>query len=150
MNLESMNDDSRARVYPVSDALQQPLVPVISRQRVPQNPRLRLKKLVGNKAWQKRGKIRVGNWNVGSLTGKGRELVEVMQRRNIDILCIQETRWRGKRAKLLGDGFKIYYSGDSTRRNGVGIILHPDLQDKVLDVVRMNGRMMALKLVKAG
>ena len=60
-------------------------------QRVSQIPRLRLKKLVGNKTWKKRAKIRIGNWNVGSLTGKGRELVEVMQRRNIDILCISET-----------------------------------------------------------
>ena len=136
MNLESMSDDNRARAYPVSDALQQPLVPVINRQRVPQNPRLRLKKQVGNKAWKKRGRLRLGNWNVGSLTGKGRELVEVMQRRNIDILCIQETKWKGKKAKCLGDGYKVYYNGESTRRNGVGIILHPDLQDKVLDVVR--------------
>ncbi len=85
----------------ISDALQQPLVAVENGQRVPQNPRLRLKKIVGNKTknWKKKPRIRIGNWNIGSLTGKGRELVDVMQRRNIKILCIQETKWKGNSAR---------------------------------------------------
>ena len=87
MNLESM-EFNRARAYPVSDALQYPLTAVRNEQRVPQRSRLRLKKLVRGKEWKKKGKMRIGNWNVGSLTGKGRELIDVMQRRKIMILCI--------------------------------------------------------------
>ncbi len=61
----------------------------------------RLKKIVGNKTknWKKKPRIRIGNWNIGSLTGKERELVDVMQGRNIKILCIQETKWKGNSAR---------------------------------------------------
>lgn len=53
------------------------------------------------KVWKKKGKMRIENWNVGGLAGKGRELVDVMQRREIMFLCIQETKWRGKSARKL-------------------------------------------------
>ena len=139
---------SRARAYPVSDALQFPLTAVRNVQRVPQRARLRLKKLVQRKEWKKKGKMRIGNWNVGSLTGKGRELVDVMQRRKIMILCIQETKWKGKSVRKLGEGYKVYYTGENTRRNGVGIILHPDLQESVTEVHRVSDRLIGLKLVK--
>ena len=147
MNLESM-EFNRARAYPVSDALQYPLTAVRNEQRVPQRSRLRLKKLVRGKEWKKKGKMRIGNWNVGSLTGKGRELIDVMQRRKIMILCIQETKWKGQSAKKLGEGYKVYYTGEDTRRNGVGIILHPDLHESVTDVQRISDRLMGLKFVK--
>jgi len=39
--------------------------------------------------------IRLATWNVGSLTGKSREIVDVMQRK-INILCLQEVRWTGR------------------------------------------------------
>ena len=92
--------------------------------------------------------MRLGNWNVGSLTGKGRELVDVMQRRKIMILCIQETKWKGQSARKLGEGYKVYHTGEDTRRNGVGIILHPDLQESVTEVQRISDRLMGLKFVK--
>ena len=44
-------------------------------------------------------KIRLGNWNVGSLTGKLREIVDTMTRRRVNILCVQETKWTGQKAK---------------------------------------------------
>ena len=47
--------------------------------------------------------IRVGSWNVGSLTGKLRELVDATVRRGVDILCIQETKWKGQKAKEVED-----------------------------------------------
>ena len=40
-------------------------------------------------------RIRVGSWNVRSLTGKLRELVDVAIRRRVNILCVQETKWKG-------------------------------------------------------
>ena len=40
-------------------------------------------------------RIRIGSWNVGSLTGKLRELVDVAIRRRVNILCVQETKWKG-------------------------------------------------------
>ena len=50
-------------------------------------------------------RIRIGSWNVGSLTGKLRELAI---RRRVNILCIQETKWKGQKAKEVEDtGFKL-------------------------------------------
>jgi hypothetical protein len=37
-------------------------------------------------------RLRVGTWNVGSLTGKLREIVDTMIRRRVNILCVQETK----------------------------------------------------------
>ena len=33
--------------------------------------------------------------NVGTMTSKGREMVDLMERRKVDILSVQETRWKG-------------------------------------------------------
>jgi hypothetical protein len=41
----------------------------------------------------------VGTWNVESLTGKLREIVDTMIRRRVNILCVQETKWKGQKAK---------------------------------------------------
>ena len=43
--------------------------------------------------------IHLGSWNVGSLIGKLRELVDTATRRCVNILCIQETKWKGQKAK---------------------------------------------------
>jgi hypothetical protein len=37
-------------------------------------------------------RVRVGIWNVRSLTGKLREVVDTMIRRRVNILCVQETK----------------------------------------------------------
>jgi hypothetical protein len=37
-------------------------------------------------------RLRVGTWNVGSLMGKLREIVDTMIRRHVNILCVKETK----------------------------------------------------------
>ena len=71
--------------------------------------------------------LRVGSWNIGSLTGKSIELVKVLKKRRINIACIQETRWVGTKARDV-DGFKLWYSGGSRDRNGVGILVDEELR----------------------
>ena len=95
-------------------------------------------------------KIRIGSWNIGSLTGRARELVDVMVRRKVKILGIQETKWKGNSARPVGEGYKVYYAGRTTRRNGVGIILHPELQPNVIEVLRVSDRLMAMRLIMNG
>jgi hypothetical protein len=41
-------------------------------------------------------RLRVVIWNVGSLTGKLREIVDTMIRRRVNILCVPETKWNGE------------------------------------------------------
>ena len=90
--------------------------------------------------------LRVGTLNVGTMTGKGRELVDMMQRRKVDILCVQETRWKGSKARSLGAGFKLFYHGVDGKRNGVGVILKEEFVGNVLEVKRVSDRVMSLKL----
>ncbi|XP_042483869.1 uncharacterized protein LOC122064208 [Macadamia integrifolia] len=78
--------------------------------------------------------------------GKSLELIDVMRRRRINIACIQETRWKGMKAKML-DEFKLWYVGDQSGRGGVGIVVDKDLKNDVVDVKRVRGRIISLKLV---
>ena len=47
----------------------------------------------------KKIKLRVAALNVGTMTGKRREVADLMERRGVDILCVQETRWKGGKAR---------------------------------------------------
>ena len=85
--------------------------------------------------------------NVGTMTGKGRELVDLMERRKIGVLCVQETRWKGNKARELGEGYKLFYSGANEEgRNGVGIVLSKELKESLIGVNRKSDRIMSLKL----
>lgn len=93
-------------------------------------------------------RIRLGSWNVGSLTGKLRELVDTAVRRGVDILCVQETKWRGQKAKEVEDtGFKLWYTGTATNKNGVGILINKSLKSGVVNVKRCGDRIILVKLV---
>ena len=46
-------------------------------------------------------RIRVGTVNVGTMSGRGSEVVEMLTRRKVDICCVQETRWRGGSARKI-------------------------------------------------
>ena len=39
--------------------------------------------------------VRVGTWNLGSLTGKGGEFNEELGKKMIDVRCLLHLRWRG-------------------------------------------------------
>ena len=89
--------------------------------------------------------MRIGTVNVGTMTGKGREIADLMERRRIDIMCIQETKWKGSKAKYLGDGYKLFYHGEDNRRNGVGIVVKHTYVESVLEVKRVSDRLMCIK-----
>ncbi|KAK3551641.1 hypothetical protein QTP70_020851 [Hemibagrus guttatus] len=80
------------------------------------------------------------------MTGKGRELADMMERRKVDILCVQETRWKGSKARSIGAGFKLFYYGVDSKRNGVGVVLKEEFVRNVLEVKRVSDRVMNLKL----
>ncbi|KAK3563836.1 hypothetical protein QTP86_002735 [Hemibagrus guttatus] len=90
--------------------------------------------------------LRIGTLNVGIMTGKGRELADMMERRKVDILCVQETRWKGSKARSIGAGFKLFYYGVDSKRNGVGVVLKEEFVRNVLEVKRVSDRVMSLKL----
>ena len=68
-------------------------------------------------AWKKRcSLLRVGTLNIGTMTGRGRELADMMERRNVDILCLQETKWKGSKARNIRGECKIFYNGADGRK----------------------------------
>ncbi|KAM0960557.1 hypothetical protein ACFX2I_025481 [Malus domestica] len=76
------------------------------------------------------------------------EIVEVMVRRRINIMCLQEIKWVGLKAKdLENSGFKLWYSGTNRTRNDVGIIVDKTLTQDIVDVKRVGDRIMAIKIV---
>ena len=77
------------------------------------------------------------------MTGRGRE---ILKERRIDIAGLQETKWK---ANMLGDGYKLFYHGETNTRNGVDIILGEKLIDHVLQVNRTSDRIMRIQLVIA-
>ncbi|VFQ93629.1 unnamed protein product [Cuscuta campestris] len=93
--------------------------------------------------------VRFSSWNIGTLTGKSIELVQVLKRRRIQVACLQETRWVGTKAREV-DCFKLWYSGSARGRNGVGILVALELREFVVEVKRINDRLMFIKLVLGG
>ena len=52
------------------------------------------------KVWKgRRSLIRVNTLNIGTMTERARELADMMERMNVDILCLQETKWKGSKAR---------------------------------------------------
>ena len=86
----------------------------------------------------------------GTMTGRGRELADVMELRNVDILCLQETKLKGSKARSIGDGCKLFYNGADGRKNGIGIVVREELSEGVLEVNRVSDGLMAMKLEVKG
>ncbi|KAK4352736.1 hypothetical protein RND71_028254 [Anisodus tanguticus] len=79
----------------------------------------------GTEARIRRGKwgkgdarLRIGFWNIGTLTRKSIELVKILKKMRINIACVQETKWVGPKAKDV-DGIS-YGSRVSFQKSSVG------------------------------
>ncbi|XGW34008.1 hypothetical protein V3C99_018061 [Haemonchus contortus] len=89
--------------------------------------------------------VRIGTLNVGLLTGKSREVADLMKCRNIEVLCLQEPAGREQKGKL-GEGVKLFRNEKDTRRNGVDITVAESLKDLVSAVNRTSSRIMAVRI----
>ena len=112
MSSEITTFQDHARVLPaLSDALWRCSVAVESGQGLSHHfGRVWLKKLF---LQQKERKIQLATWNIGTLTGKKIKFVVVMKRR-VSVACLQETKWKGDKAKELTDGYKLFFIEETT------------------------------------
>jgi exonuclease III len=100
------------------------------------------RKLVG------KNRIRLGSQNVGSLTGKLRDLVDIAIRRRVNILCVQETKWMGQKAQEVENtDFKLWYTGKERSRNDVEILINKSLKNGVVTVRRQGDKIIMIKLI---
>ena len=74
--------------------------------------------------------VRVGTWNIGSMSGRGTEVCEELRKRGMDVCCQQEVRWRGQEARFLGvkgRRYKWWWSGNSDGTGGVEVLWKEEL-----------------------
>ena len=69
------------------------------------------------------------------MTGIGKEIIDMMERRKKAMLCVQETKWRGGKTKVENRN-ELYYQEGNGKRNGKEIILKEEVKSKVLEVRR--------------
>jgi exonuclease III len=92
--------------------------------------------------------VRVGTWNVESFTGKIREVVDIMIRRRVNILCVQEMKWKGQKTKEEEDtNFKLWYTGTMLTKNDVGTVIDKSLKDGMVDTKRQEDMIILVKLL---
>jgi len=66
------------------------------------NPGPRKQGLLDDGRPDRRFGVRLGTWNIGSISGRGTEVCEELRKRMVDVCCLQEVRWRGQGARFLG------------------------------------------------
>ena len=91
-------------------------------------------------------RLRVGSANVGSMRGRHGEVVEMARRRQLDFVCLQETRWKGGSARTLG-GYKFFWVGCEEGISGVGVLVAEKWIDKVMEVNRVNERILVVRVI---
>ena len=74
----------------------------------------------------------------------------MMEQRNVDILCLQKTKWKGSKVRNIGGGCELFYNAADGRRNKIGIVVREELVESVLEVKRMSERLMVMKLEVKG
>ena len=94
--------------------------------------------------------IRIATWNVGTTRSRSGEVVETIARRNIDLCCVQEVRWRGASTRFIrgkDSRYKFFWIGNVKGTGGVGILLAEKWVENVHDIKRISDRIMLLKLL---
>ena len=94
--------------------------------------------------------MRVATWNVGTMTGKSGEIVETLRRRKIHICCVQETRWKGAGARMIGDkgqAYKFMWQGEKEGFGGVGILVAEEQAMNIIEVKRLSARVIVLRMM---
>ena len=69
-------------------------------------------------------------------------------RRRVNILCVQETKWKGQKAKEVNNiGFKLWYTGIISNKNRVGVLIDKSLKDGMVEVRSQGDRIILVKLI---
>ena len=76
------------------------------------------------------------------------KIIDIMIKRRVNIICLQETKWIGERCREIENTwYKLYYTGKHKNRNRVGIIVDKKYKKYVVKVTRKGDRIISLKLI---
>ena len=78
------------------------------------------------------------------------KICDKLWKRNVDLRCFHEVGWRRCGARLIGlqgRRCKLWWSGNQKGYGGVGVLAKEELYDKVVEVRRVNDRVMSLAIV---
>ena len=89
--------------------------------------------------------MRIGTVNVGSMNKRCGEVTDMLRRRKLDFCCLQETRWKGEHSRTEG-GYKFFWKGCKDGTAGVGMMVAEKWVKNVIEVKRVNERIMAVRL----
>ena len=79
-----------------------------------------------------------------------RSEVDMAARRKLDFCCLQETRWKEEGARVFGSEearYKFFWIGCKEGDAGVGILVAEKWIDKVIEVKRVNERIILVRIV---
>ena len=85
--------------------------------------------------------VQVGMQNRGILSGKGEDICEELRKRMIDVCCLQELRWKGQCARMLGikgRRYKLCWSEKGDGIGGVGAMVKEEMCEKVVEIRMVN------------
>ena len=94
--------------------------------------------------------MRAATWNVSSMVNRSGDVMDALHRRKIDFCCAQETRWKGESARMLGANsrrYKLFWQSCNEGTAGVGVFIAERWIGSVIDVVKVNERIMHVNLV---
>lgn len=93
--------------------------------------------------------LKLGIWNVRSIRGKEIEIIEEMEKQQLDFLGITETKKKGKGINRIAKGYWLYWSGvnESERgKEGVGMIIKPEKIESVVKENFINERILTAEI----
>ena len=65
-------------------------------------------------------------------------------------MCLQETKWKGSKARNIGGGCKLFYNEADGKRSVISIVVRKELAESVLEVKNVSDRLLAMKLEVKG
>ena len=84
------------------------------------------------------------------MVGRSAEVTETIRRRNVDVVALQEVRYKNEGVRKLRGGdfeYKLYWKGEETGRGGVGLMVKHDLVESVMEVRRVSARIISIDIV---
>ena len=94
-------------------------------------------------------KLRLATVNVGSMVGRSAEVTETIGRRNVDVVALQEVRYKNEGVRKLRGGdfeYKLYWK-EETSHGGVGLMVKHDLVESEIEVRRVSARIISIDIV---